>query len=391
MTEKSAAPHLQGNAHRTPGSAAGTPASPSATLPGPLPRSGPQPERVALMGLFALAVLYTLYGARDLLLPIFLALLLSLLLRPVVKGLRYLRIPESLGAALVVAALMAGVAGIVYGLSEPATTWIQRGPIVLRQIEFKLGDLRESIEAARQASQQIEQIAQPDSPSTSQPDQVILRGPSLAERVLTQTQVVFAGFLITLVLLYFFLAESRHMLERLIGAMSHIEDRIHYAGLAATVQRNIASYLATVTIINTGLGVLAAGAMWLLGMPNPILWGVVAGTLNFIPYLGSAVTLSILTVVSLLSFEHLGHIAAPPLAWIVLTSIEGNFLTPMVVGRRLTLNPIGVFLAILFWGWMWGVPGALLAVPILAVFKIVCDAHKPLHGIGALLGGRVKP
>ncbi|HSK41851.1 MAG TPA: AI-2E family transporter [Arenibaculum sp.] len=387
MTEKSAAPHLQGTARPIPGAAATPP--PSAAFSGPLPRTGPQPDQLALMGLFTLAVFYTLYVARDLLLPIFLASLLGLLLRPVVKGLRHLRIPEWLGAALVVVALLVGVAAIAYGLSEPAATWIQSGPVVLRQLEFKLGDLRESIDAARQASREIEQIAQPGS-GIDEPDQVILQGPSLAERVLTQTQVVFAGFLITLVLLYFFLAESRHMLERLIGVMPHIEDRMHYAGLAATVQRNIASYLATVTIINTGLGMLTAGTMWLLGVPNPILWGVVAGTLNFIPYLGSAVTLSILTVVSILSFDELGRIAAPPLAWIVLTSLEGNFVTPTIVGRRLTLNPIAVVLAILFWGWMWGVPGALLAVPILAVFKIVCDAHKPLHGIGALLGGRAE-
>lgn len=370
MNEKSAAPHLEAQPR---------PAVRHAVQEG---RSGA--ERFAVVGLFTLAVFYTLYLARDLLLPICLAILLSLLLRPVIKGMKRLHVPEWLGAAFVVAGLFGATAVLIYSLSEPATTWIQRGPLLMRQLEFKLGDIRESIEAARSASREIEQITTQPAPGTAQ---VVVQEASLAERLLTQTQVVFAGFLIMLVLLYFFLAQSRRMLESLIGTMSRIEDRMHYATIANTVQRNIASYLATVTLINATLGAITAVVMFVLGVPNPVLWGVVGGTLNFIPYLGSAVTLAILTVVSILSFDDFWRIALPPIAWLCLTTIEGNFVTPTIVGRRLTLNPIAVFIAILFWGWLWGVPGALLAVPILAVFKIICDAHKPLHGLGALLGG----
>jgi predicted PurR-regulated permease PerM len=140
-------------------------------------------------------------------------------------------------------------------------------------------------------------------------------------------------------------------------------------------------------LINTALGVVTTGLMMGLGMPNPGLWGVMAGFLNFIPYLGAAVSLMIIALVSALTFDSLLQIALPPMAFLTVTTIEGNFLTPMIVGRRLTLNPIAVFLTILFWGWLWGIPGALMAVPILAVFKILCDAHKPLHSMGALLGG----
>lgn len=370
MNEKSAAPHLE--------------AQPRPAVQRTVQEGRSKAERFAIVGLFTLAVFYTLYIARDLLLPICLAGLLGLLLRPIIKGLKRLYVPEWLGAALVVAGLFGATAVLIYSLSDPATTWIQRGPLLMRRIEFKLGDLRASMEAARAASREIEQIAAQPAPGT---EQVVVQEASLAERLLTQTQVVFAGFLIMLVLLYFFLAQGRRMLESLIGAMPRIEDRMHYATIANTVQRNIASYLATVTLINTALGAVTALVMFLLGVPNPVLWGVVAGTLNFIPYLGSAVTLAIITMVSVLSFEEFWRIVLPPLAWLCLTSVEGNFVTPTIVGRRLTLNPIAVFIAILFWGWLWGVPGALLAVPILAVFKIICDAHKPLHGIGALLGG----
>ncbi|WP_246148970.1 AI-2E family transporter [Skermanella pratensis] len=375
MTSNIAAPHLKGRPRAT----------------GPMPnhsqgtggRSGA--DRVALIGLFSLAVLYTLYLARDLLLPIFLALLLSLLLRPLVKALRRVRVPEVVSAIILVALLLAGLIGAAFSLTEPATSWIKRAPVVMTEMEFKLGDLRDSIESARRASHQIEQMA---AAADDEAQAVIVRGPTLAEQLLTQTQVVLAQAFIVLVLLFFFLAGGRSMLEQVMGSMTNLEARIHYATIAGTVQKNIAAYLATVTLINTALGLLTAGIMTVLGMPNPGLWGVMAALLNFIPYLGSAVSLVIIGVVSALTFDDLFQMAAPPLSFLFLTTIEGNFVTPMIVGRRLTLNPIAVFLTILFWGWLWGIPGALMAVPILAVFKILCDAHKPLHPLGALLGGK---
>jgi predicted PurR-regulated permease PerM len=254
----------------------------------------------------------------------------------------------------------------------------------MRQLEFKLGDLRHSIENARKASQQIEQLAAAaDDDATA----VVLRGPTLAEQVLTRTQTMLAQLFVVLVLLFFFLARGRNMLEQLIGTMANLETRIHYATIASTVQKNIAAYLATVTLINAALGIVTAAAMTFLGMPNPTLWGAMAALLNFIPYLGSAVSLMVIAIVSALTFDDLLQIALPPLSFLSMTTLEGNFITPMIVGRRLTLNPIAVFLTVLFWGWMWGIPGALMAVPILAVFRILCDTHKPLHPLGAMLGG----
>ena len=374
MTSNIAAPHLEGRPRLTGPSPDGAPAM----------TGRGKAERVAIIGLFSLGVLYTLFLARDLLLPIFLALLLSLLLRPVVKGLRRLRIPEALSAAVLVVLLLVGLVGAAFSLSEPATVWIKRAPVVMHQLEFKLGDLRESVESARRASHQIEQMA---AAADDEAQAVVVRGPSLAEQALTQTQVILAQLFVVLVLLFFFLARGRSMLEQLMGTMTNLEDRIHYATIASTVQKNIAAYLATVTLINTALGLVTTGLMMALGMPNPGLWGVMAGFLNFIPYLGAAVSLMIIALVSALTFDSLLQIALPPMAFLAVTTIEGNFLTPMIVGRRLTLNPIAVFLTILFWGWLWGIPGALMAVPILAVFKILCDAHKPLHSMGALLGG----
>jgi predicted PurR-regulated permease PerM len=373
MTDNIAAPHLENQARPMP-------ATPMRNLP---VANRSRADRIALIGLFSLGVLYTLHFARELLLPVFLALLLSLLLRPLVKALRRVGVPEMAGAALVVSVVLVTLGFSAYQLSGPAATWIQRGPVVMRQLETKLGDIRKAIDEARKASQQIESLATEKDDATP----VVVQGPSLAEQVLTQTQVVFAQAFIILVLLFFFLAQGRQMLERLIGTMSNLEQRIHYATLANSVQRNIAAYLATVTVINIGLGLATAGTMMLFGLPNPGLWGVLAGVLNFIPVLGHTVTFLIIAIVSALTFNEVPSIVLPPLAFLALAAVEGNVITPMIVGRRLTLNPIAVFLSILFWGWLWSIPGALMAVPILAVFKIYCDAHKPLHPIGALLGG----
>lgn len=361
--------------------AAPEPEAPAADDRGEAPRRPLDGFRVAVIGLFVMGLLFSVYFGRDVLLPIFLAFLLNLLLRPVVRGLYRLGVPEGLGAAVVVLGVATTGAVGLYTLAAPAADWVERMPRVMRELEFKLGDVRAGIERAREASRELERIAADENVR-----EVVVRGPSLTEQVLNQTQAVVANVVIMQVLLYFFLARGRQSLEALIGTIRSVDDRVHVAMVAATVQQNIASYLATVTIINIVLGFATAGAMWLLGMPNPALWGTIAGVMNFIPFVGAALTTTLIFLVSLLSFEGPGTILTPPLVFIALTTLEGNFITPLVVGRRLSLNPIAVFIFILFWGWIWGMPGALLAVPILAVVKVLFDTYAPLRPMGALLG-----
>lgn len=357
---------------------------PPTTEPLPQAKHPKRPVDVAMMGLFVIAALYTVYFGRDVLLPICLALILSFLLRPVVRALYRLRIPEGIGAALVVIVLFGLVGTGIYTLAAPASEWVDRVPRLVHDLEFKLGDLREGLKRAREASQQIEQIA--GQGGEGQTREVVVRGPSLADQFLAQTEAVIANVVILQVLLYFFLARGRQSLEALIGTMRSIDDRVHYAMVAGTVQQNIAMYLATITMINVGLGLATSAIMWVEGIPNPTLWGTMAAVLNYIPFIGPAVVAAVLFLVSVITFDRLFDMLLPPVSFIALTTLEGNFLTPMIVGRRLSLNPIAVFVSILFWGWMWGIPGALLAVPILAIFKILCDAHEPLKAVGALLG-----
>lgn len=362
------------------------------TEPVPPPEHPRDPTRFAVVGLFVIALLFTLYFGRDVLLPIMLALILSFLLRPLVRALYRLGIPEALGAAVMVLLLFGSWMLAVYTLSGPAAEWVNRMPRVLHELEFKLGDIRAGIERAREASRQIEQITNSGGDPSAPVREVVVRGPTLIEQALNQVETLIANVVILLVLLYFFLARGRNSLEALIGTMRSVDDRVHYAMVTATLQQNIAAYLLTITVINTLLGVAAGLLMWMWGLPNPALWGVLVGLANYVPFIGPAVMSGVLFLVSVLTFEGLGTILLPPLSFIALTTIEGNFLTPMIIGRRLSLNPIAVFVSILFWGWLWGIPGALLAVPILAILKILFDAHEPMKPIGALLGdGTITP
>jgi predicted PurR-regulated permease PerM len=188
------------------------------------------------------------------------------------------------------------------------------------------------------------------------------------------------------ILLYFLLASGDLFLLKLVRVLPRFEDKKIAVTIVHEVRHDVSHYLLTITLINIGLGVATGIAMFWLGMPNPLLWGVMAASFNFIPYLGAMASAIILTLVALLTFDELGRILLVPGVFLVLTSLEGGFVTPAIVGRRLTLNPVAIFVWLTFWGWLWGVPGMLLAVPMLAILKIVCDHVQPLNSVGEFLG-----
>ncbi len=182
-----------------------------------------------------------------------------------------------------------------------------------------------------------------------------------------------------LVLLYFLLASGDLFLRKLIRVLTTLEDKKRAVEIARRLQEDISLYLLTITLINLGLGVAEGIAMHLLGMPNPLLWGVIAAILNFIPYLGAMVGMAVIAAVAALTFQTPGQILLPPLVYFLLTAAEGYLITPHIIGRRLTLNPVMILLGLIFWGWMWGIVGAIVAVPLLVSFKILCD-HIPQLG-----------
>jgi predicted PurR-regulated permease PerM len=337
-----------------------------------------------LTGLFALACFYTLYLARSFFLPIVLAVLLSFLLSPLVRGLKRLYIPNALGAGLILFALLGGVGFGIYELAGPAYQWVETAPQNLRQIERKIRDLKKPVQTMSRATEQVAKIAQVAGGSTVQ--KVIVQPVTLGEQLLARTVGFASAVAVVCILLYFLLALGDRFWGKLAQLVPGAGRWKAGIAMAREIERDISSYLATVTAINLSLGLAVWGVTAWIGLPNPLLWGVLAWALNYIPYLGPLCTMTVLACVGLLTFNDLGQAFAAPGLFFALDMIEAYLVTPTVMGRRFTLNPVMLFIGLTFWGWLWGVAGALLAVPILVVTKIFCDHSERLAPIGQLLG-----
>ena len=339
---------------------------------------------LALTGLLVLATFYTLYLARSFFLPIILAVLLSFLLTPVVRLLRKLRVPQGMAAGLVVFGLLGGLGWGVYELSGPAYEWAQKAPQSLRRLERKLRDFKRPVQTMSKATEQVEKITQMGGGAS--PRTVAVQTETLGERMFSQATELVAVATVMFILLFFLLASGDLFLRKLIRVLPRLSDRKRAVEIARQIESDISAYLSTITVINIGLGLAVWGLMALIGVPNPLLWGVVATVTNYIPYLGAIIMIVVLAGVGFLTFPDLAHSLMPPAAFIGLNILESYIVTPLVLGRRLTLNPVVIFLGLTFWGWLWGITGALLAVPIMVVFKIFCDHSESLASIGEFLG-----
>lgn len=342
---------------------------------------------IVLKALLVLAVFYTFYFARAVLLPVVLALLLTLILSPAVRALRKLRLPEPVGAALVVAALVGSIGAGVYSLVDPAAAWLEKLPGTMRQVENKMRGIKKSVQEVTKAADKVEELASIGAKPPVRA-QAATPGPGLLSRILTGTQSVLLSAAATMVLLYFLLASGDMFLRKLVRVLPRLTDKKQAVEIARTIQSGMARYLFTITCINAGLGIVTGVAMHWLGMPNPVLWGVMVAVFNYVPYVGAGTSLIVLTAVAFLTFEQIGQIFIVPAVFFIITVVEGQILAPILTGRSLTLNPVVIFISMLVWGWLWGVIGALMAVPILMTFKICCDQIESLAPIGEFLSGR---
>jgi predicted PurR-regulated permease PerM len=338
---------------------------------------------IAITGLFVLAVLYTLYFARAFLLPIVLAVLLDFLLSPIIRTLKRLRIPEPLGAALVLLALLGAVGVGGYSLAEPAQEWVAKAPASLAKVQSRLRDLRRPVEQVTRTAEQVEAATEVSKGGTQE---VVLRGPRLSERLFGTTQSLLTGALETIILLYFLLAAGDLFLQKLIKVLPLLKDKKKAVAIARETEASISTYLFTVAVVNIGLGLAVTVVMMLLGMPNALLWGSLAALAEFIPYVGATVMLALLAMAGLVTFPTVGHALLVPAGYLAVNLVQANFISPMVLGRRLTLNPVAILVGLVFWWWIWGVGGAFIAVPLLATFKIFCDHIESLAPIGEFLG-----
>jgi len=338
---------------------------------------------IAITGLLVLAVLYTLYFARAFLLPIVLAVLLDFLLSPVVRALKRAKIPEPAGAALVLLALLGAVGFAGYSLAGPAREWVAKAPESLAKVQTRLRDLRKPVEQVTKTAEQVEEATEV---AKSGPQEVVLRGPRLSERLFGTTQSLLTGALETLILLYFLLAAGDLFLQKLIKVLPQFGDKKKAVAIARETEASISTYLFTVAVVNVVLGLVVALVMTLIGMPSAWLWGTMAAVAEFVPYIGATVLLATLTMAGLTTFDSVGHALLVPGAYLAVNLIQSQFVSPMILGRRLTLNPVAILVGLVFWWWLWGVGGAFIAVPLLATFKIFCDHIESLAPIGEFLG-----
>jgi len=338
---------------------------------------------IAITGLFVLAVLYTLFFARAFLLPIVIAVLLDFLLSPMLRALKRVRIPEPVGAALVLLVLLGALGAGVYSLADPAQQWMTKAPQSMAKVQSRLRDLRRPVEQVTRTAEQVEAATEV---SKTGPQEVVVRGPRLSERLFGTTQSLLTGAMETVILLYFLLAAGDLFLQKLIKVLPLLRDKKKAVAIARETEASISTYLFTVAAVNVGLGLAVTLVMLLLKMPNALLWGSLAALAEFIPYIGATVMLALLAMAGLVTFPTLGQALLVPGAYLAVDVLQANFISPMVLGRRLTLNPVAILVGLVFWWWIWGVGGAFIAVPLLATFKIFCDHIEALAPIGEFLG-----
>ncbi|MBL8658488.1 MAG: AI-2E family transporter [Rhodospirillales bacterium] len=379
--------HTPAPGEAPPPSAAAAGPEPAATA-GAASRTSRRAVRIqsfSVTGLFVLAAIYTIHFGKAILMPVVAAVVLYILLWPAVRLLNRFRVPTALGAVIVVAGLL-GVAGAgIYVLADPASAWLSQAPQVMSEVQAKI---KAPVGELTKVKEKIEGMVEPRGGGGG-PD----AGPQVglanaAMFVLGTVQQVGASLLIITALLFLLLASGTMFQEKLVRSLPRFRHKKQAVMITNQIQKDISAYLGTVAMINTGLGLAIGLGLYAIGMPNAALWGTMAALLNFVPYIGFAIGTSIVFIVGLLTFDTFAAALMAPAVYTICNAVEANAVTPILLSRRLTLNAVVVFLAVLGWGWLWGVSGALLAVPLLAMIKVIADHVDGLGGLSEFLGSR---
>jgi predicted PurR-regulated permease PerM len=333
-------------------------------------------QSIAVTGIFFLLVLYTLKLASPFFIPVVLAVLLNFLFASTIRTLQRFWIPAPVGAVLVIGCLVGAVVFGIYRLALPARDWMGKLPETARQIDRKLKGVKQSVQEVRKAGQEVDKLTHLNTAEKWQ--KVEMTKPSFAETLLGPTQDILVGGGIVLILLFFLMASGDLFLRKLVTVLPRWSEKKTAVKISRQIEHDISTYLFAITVVNAVFGLAVGAAMFFLGMPNPLLWGAMAGTLHFIPFLGAVVGISIVTLVAAITLDGLGAILLVPAAYFSLNILEEYVVLPLVIGRRLLLNPVVVLVWLIFWSWLWSVPGALMAVPLLAIVKIICDRVESL-------------
>lgn len=352
--------------------AAAPPAEPAAPAEPPAPAHPPREVRTALLlTVVVILVLYTCAIAEAVVVPVLVAILFGLMLAPPVRLLERSRVPRVIGSLAMVLLTIAIIGATIMALATPAREWMGRMPRALERIESVARDLRKPFQVATEATRELGKLTRGD--DAASPVRVVENSPSPIAHVLSAAPAVLAGVLVTILLTFLFLLHGDDLLRKFVTLAPHLRAKRGVVEATRHAQSEISTYVLTITLINAGLGLATAGALYFLHVPDPLLWGGIAAILNYAPFIGPLVTAIALLVVGFGEAATPAAALAPPAAFLGLHLIEGQLITPHLVGHRLALDPVMVFLAMLMLGWMWGVAGLLLAVPLLTCAKIVAE------------------
>jgi predicted PurR-regulated permease PerM len=347
----------------------------------PLPSD---PRIIFLAGLFAFALLAAAYVAQDIILPIIAAFVLKLLLQPAVRFLEGWGVPRTLATLLVMLIVFGTIVGLGTAISGPAATWAAKLPEGVPRLQERLSFLKAPIDTLRQFLAQAEAYTEW---GTSSPLATNPQGPTLSESLFTGTRSFATGLFTMVLLLFFLLISGDIFLRRLVEILPSFTNKRQAVDISQQIEADISAYLVTITIMNAVVGIATGTVMWLTGLGDPVLWGAVAFLLNFLPILGPLLGIGVFLLAGLLTIDTLWQALLPAGLYLAIHLIEGETVTPMLLAKRFTLNPVLVIVALVFWYWMWGVPGAILAVPMLAITKIICDRIRSLAAFGHFLEG----
>ncbi|HEY2806557.1 MAG TPA: AI-2E family transporter [Gemmatimonadales bacterium] len=340
---------------------------------------------VALTIIAALLAIGALFLARSFFIPIALALCFHALLRPMVRWLEHTHLPTPLGAAVVVIVIVVLAVGAVWAISIPAQNWASKAPTALTSARRKLATLRrpfQRISEAAEGKQDGHPAGQPAAPPPS-PEPA---GPSLMSRILGATTSLIATLAEVILLTYLMLATGDLFLRKLVRVLPETGDKRTATEVLHATESIVARWLLLAATINAGQGIAVGIAVKLLGMPDPLVWGLLTFVLEFVPYLGAATMITLLGISAFTVFPTIGHALVIPGVYLLITTLQNNLVSPILFGGRLKLNPVAVLICVLFWWFLWGVPGAFLAIPITATLKVLGDEVPRLAPLAEFLG-----
>ena len=343
--------------------------------------------RLAQMIFIVFSIIAFAYLAQSVVLPVLLAWVICMTLKPTVRWLQRCRVPTTLAAALVVALAVAGVGtGMVY-LGQPAIEWMQTAPEKVPRLKEKFQHILRPAIRFNEAASTVGSLDTAET-VTHKPQPVEVKDNHVPASVFTWTGSLLAGIGETVALVFLLLVTGDVLVQKLVQTMPTLRDKRRAMDISHEIQQQISRYLFSVGLVNLGFGIAVGVALQLLGMPSALMWGGVAALLNFVPYFGPVVGMIVVALAGLFAFDTFGKALLPAGAYLILHLIEANAVTPFVLGRRFTINPVVIFVALIFCAWLWGVTGALLAVPLLVSLKVVCGRVTALAMLGEFLSSQ---